>query len=295
MYEKKTIPFFKIIAALCLGIVCIVEIKTMVDFADNYRFMAQGINAEYLTIVYYIMGFSFLAIAFSAILVSGKKRYSIIAASVEFLLILGASYYLKEYFEPGENMDEITFTLILIPILYVDEHVLVLLLSVAALIFSILDITLGDMLSAAFRENSCIYCGRRLRYGEKCTCDLDDSYVINDFDTDPAHYADDVEKHQCPFCRRILYGDEMCSCPGAKRTRAEDARREEYTRYDTAATDSRADDTLSHTPPADETKGRKGFINKEFITKPGTGDSKGSPATDKKTSESKYFSVPDDL
>jgi len=219
MSISKTIPIFKILAIACLAVVSIVQITVMADNTSEYNQVAEKLNSEYMSIAYYVVGFSFLISTFFTLFSLGKRNSSVIMTSVEFLFIIIVGYYIKEnekiIFEAEE---ELVFLLLLLLAIYSFEFELVIGFSIAALVLGILDLTVGSSFAISPNLNECIYCGRRLRPGEKCNCDLNDTYVINDFDTDPENYADDVEKRKCVFCGRLLYGTEKCNCPGAART-----------------------------------------------------------------------------
>ena len=161
--------------------------------------------------------------------------------------------YFKEFFEITIKTDEITKSIIEIPKCYLDNAAILFIFSVLALVLSILDITIGHIFSSDAHKNECIYCGRRLRPGEKCICDLDDTYVINEFDSNPENYADDVEKRQCVFCGKTLYGTEVCTCFASKRKEG---------KFKSEAMP--IPDTPRYKPPTFPPKGDKKIINEAF-------------------------------
>lgn len=314
MTTNKSFPIFKILAVMCLTIVSIVQITVMSDNASEYNQISQLADAEYMTIFYYVIGFAFLASTFFTVFSVGKRNSSVITTAIEFLVIIVVGYYFKEHYELDYDVDKITYLAILIPVIYIEKLELVAGFSVAALFLGILDATVGSSFNLSSNVNECMYCGKRLRPGEKCTCDLDDSYVINDFDTDPENYADDVEKRKCVFCGRLLYGTEKCNCPETKRREAEaEAKKRGGFSVDKP--------TYTPPPPRDMSppvnrgfgeaakpagKPENGtFINKPFITKPTlTNDTPHSsaptykPADVPKTQKSgdeRFFSKPTDL
>ena len=294
---NKTLPVFKIFAIVCLTIVSIVEITVLTGYAKAYTNAAKLWDAEYMSVFFYIAGFSFIGVTVSAVFSVWKKNFVVIGAAVEFLVVLSIFCYVRKNYSDLLINDETANLFLRIAYYYGKSYVATIMISVVALVLGILDMTLGDIFSYESPNTECIYCGRHLYPGERCTCDLADSFITTEFETDPENYADDVEKRQCPFCGRLLYGTEICNCPNAKRL----AEEEEILKRGRAGMDGRSYTTLPEKlSDKRETSSRHGFINaKGSLSAPSplSTPRPASPSTPpaKKPGDSRFFNRPDDL